>query len=335
MKKSIFLVSIALLTITLISCASTEKPKKEKKHKAPNEQNEEFFGSAFKSDMKEIEEYEFSGEEEYFIGRTVAASVINKYPVYDDPAATFYVNQVLQSLVYDGDVRAVYNGYHAVILDTTEINAFATPGGHIFITKGLFEAAGSEDALAAILAHELAHVQNQHGLETIRADRAGKVVQRETGAIAKKLSGSIMEAIIEDKLEESFGGIPFLGKPIAKATSKAITNTVMEGGLIESLGNAVSNACDALFISGYSKQDEFEADETALEFLYSAGYNVYAMQDMLNMMDELERKQKITTGVFSTHPKPKTRLKKIKPKLKKYPETKTDPVRTKRYNEVK
>lgn len=324
MKKSFYLVAVALLSAMLVSCASSEKP-----------DAEVFFGEDFHADMKEIEEYEFSGEEEYFIGRTVAASVLEKYPVYDNPAATFYVNQVLQSLVYDGDTRAVYNGYHAVILDTDELNAFATPGGHIFITRGLFESAGSEDALAAILAHELAHVQKQHGLETIRADRAGKVVQKEAGAVTKKISANIMEAVIEDKLEDSFKEIPLFGKPLAKVTSKAITNTVMEGGLFDILENSIAKACDVLFISGYSKQDEFDADETALEFLHSSGYNVYAMQDMLVMMENAEKKQKKNRGLFGTHPKPKTRLKAVEKKLRKYPQTRTSSVRTKRYNEAK
>lgn len=334
MKKTLIALSLVLLSLSLFSCASSKKEKKQKKEAPESKKDTEFFGNDFVSDMKDLEEYEFSGEEEYFIGRTVAASVLEKYPVYDDPAATFYVNQVLQALIYDSDARAVYNGYHAVILDSDELNAFATPGGHIFITKGLFLSAGSEDALAAILAHELAHVQKQHGLETIRADRAGKRVTQETSAISKKLSASIMEAAVESKLEKSFSDIPF-GKKLAKKTSKALTDTFIESDLFANIQSSIEKSCDTLFITGYSQQNEFDADETALFFLYSSGYNVNGLREMLMMMDEFEKNNKSSGGMFSTHPKPKTRLKKVESKIKKYPETQTDPSRTKRYNENK
>jgi Zn-dependent protease with chaperone function len=53
-------------------------------------------------------------------------------------------------------------------MNTGEINAFATPGAHIFLTRGLAECAGSEDALAAVIAHELAHIQLRHAEAIIK-----------------------------------------------------------------------------------------------------------------------------------------------------------------------
>jgi len=110
--------------------------------------------------------------DEYVVGRDVAASILSRYNIYDaDPALTSYVNNICAALVINSPKPAAYNGYRVAILDSDEFNAFATPGGHIFLTRGLIKAAKSEDALAAVIAHELAHVQLRHGTRAIRSNR--------------------------------------------------------------------------------------------------------------------------------------------------------------------
>ena len=109
---------------------------------------------------------------EYAIGRDVAAAILAEYKIWDgDPALTDYVNRICAALVVNSPKPIVYNGYHVAILDSDTINAFASSGGHIFVTRGLVVAARSEDALAAVLAHEIAHVQLQHGVRAIKANR--------------------------------------------------------------------------------------------------------------------------------------------------------------------
>ena len=110
--------------------------------------------------------------DEYLIGRDVAASVLERYTIWNaGPALTHYVNQICQTITINSPRPVSFNGYHAAILDSAEINAFASPGGHIFITRGLLEAAKSEDALAAVIAHEIAHIQLSHGLRAIQSNR--------------------------------------------------------------------------------------------------------------------------------------------------------------------
>jgi hypothetical protein len=110
--------------------------------------------------------------DEYNIGRDVAASILSGYRIWDaNPALTKYVNLICEAIVINSPRPTAYNGYHTAILDSGEINAFATPGGHVFITKGLLEAAKSEDALAAVIAHEIAHIQLSHGLRAIQTNR--------------------------------------------------------------------------------------------------------------------------------------------------------------------
>jgi len=108
----------------------------------------------------------------YFLGRAVAANILAAYKPYTrNPELTQYVNRICQTLAINSSQPTAYNGYHVIILDSAEFNAFATSGGHIFITKGLAEAVTSEDMLAAIIAHELAHIILKHSVEIINEVR--------------------------------------------------------------------------------------------------------------------------------------------------------------------
>jgi hypothetical protein len=109
---------------------------------------------------------------EYAAGREVAAMLLSEYALWNgSPALTDYVNRICGAIVINSPEPSVYNGYHIAILDSDTINAFATPGGHIFVTRGLVSAARSEDALAAVIAHEIAHIQLKHGIRTIKSGR--------------------------------------------------------------------------------------------------------------------------------------------------------------------
>jgi len=110
--------------------------------------------------------------DEYVIGRDVAALILSNYRIWNaDPALTDYVNKICQALVINSPKPSSYNGYQVVVLDSDEINAFASPGGHIFLTRGLVSVSKSEEALAAVIAHELSHVQLKHGMRAIRSNR--------------------------------------------------------------------------------------------------------------------------------------------------------------------
>jgi len=110
--------------------------------------------------------------DEYAVGREVAANILSRHRLYEAPPAfTAYLNQILMALVINSPYPSSFNGYVAAVLDSDDVNAFATPGGHIFVTRGLIGAAKTEDALAAVLAHELAHIQLRHGMRAIQSNR--------------------------------------------------------------------------------------------------------------------------------------------------------------------
>ena len=102
-------------------------------------------------------------------GRAVAARILARYPPYNDPKLTRYVNLV-------GGGLAALSGrpelhYHFAILNTDDINAYSTPGGYVFVTLGALKLMHDESELAGVLGHEIGHVtlkqivreMNNHG----------------------------------------------------------------------------------------------------------------------------------------------------------------------------
>ena len=93
-------------------------------------------------------------EQEYYIGRTVAATVLLGYPPKPAEKLNDYVNLVGQSLAKFSARPETFGGYHFLVLDSDEINAFAAQGGLVLVTRGLLQCCQSEDELASVLAHE-------------------------------------------------------------------------------------------------------------------------------------------------------------------------------------
>ncbi len=109
---------------------------------------------------------DYSPEEETRIGRQIAGNLLGAVPLVRDDKLQRYVNLV-------GDWVAQQSGrkditWHFGVLDTEDINAFAAPGGYIFVTKGLYQRLNNEAELAGVLAHEIAHVTLKHHLKVLK-----------------------------------------------------------------------------------------------------------------------------------------------------------------------
>ena len=214
---------------------------------------------------------EITPEQEYFIGRAVAAHILTTYRIQTNrPAMLDYVNRICMALVINSPRPEIFNGYRVNILDTDEINAFATPGGHIFLSRGLIESAASEDALAAVIAHEIAHIQLQHGLKAIRNSR-------------------ITQALL------------------VTGTSAASVATDMDIAELTSIfSESINEIVTTLVTNGFSREQEFEADATAMALMSLAGYDPPALIEMLRV---LEVNQPRRAGGFNrTHPTPALRI---------------------------
>jgi predicted Zn-dependent protease len=108
-----------------------------------------------------------STEQEVTIGRGIAAVVAGRYTVARDEALTRYVNLVGSALVSVAPRAGV--AYRFAVLDSEEVNAFAAPGGYVFVTRGALELMDDEAMLAGVLAHEIGHVDARDVVEEIQS----------------------------------------------------------------------------------------------------------------------------------------------------------------------
>lgn len=108
-------------------------------------------------------------EQESAIGEASAAKMINIFGLYDDPQMTRYVNLVAGT-VSRNTARKL--DCHVGILDSEIVNAFALPGGYVFVTRGALANMKDESELAGTLAHEVAHVDGRHLEKEVRARKA-------------------------------------------------------------------------------------------------------------------------------------------------------------------
>lgn len=128
-------------------------------------------------------------EKEREIGFGIAATMAGRYPIVNDAALNEYVSLV-GATVAEQSIRGSEVEFHFAVLDTDDVNAFAAPGGYIFVTRGALALMTSESELAGVLAHEVAHVDEKHVLDGIR--QAGTM---QAASDEAQLSGPLLDAI--------------------------------------------------------------------------------------------------------------------------------------------
>jgi predicted Zn-dependent protease len=232
--------------------------------------NEQFRSATKVADAVRKSAADISESEEYFIGRAVAAQIASRYQPLADPALNLYAQKIVQAVSMASDRPSVYRGYHVQILKSDEVNAFAAPGGFIFVTTGLLKLVRSEDEFACVLAHEVAHVAKKHGLKTIKASRL-------TSAFA------------------------VLGTEAAKNYSSS-----QVAQLTDVFKGTVDDVVNSLVVDGYSRDKEYEADKFGAQYARSANYDPGALPAFLRRMDAAGAAG--AGGMFKTHPKASKRV---------------------------
>ena len=195
--------------------------------------------------------FDYTSQDKYEIGTEVAANILGTYKIYHNENLYIYLNSICNTIGINADKVNPYKGYSIGVLDTNVINAFATPGGHILISRGMLKSANSEDELAAIIAHEISHIQLEHSIKAIkkntRTQNAGKFATM-TYAYLKSLQGNKSEQDIN---------------------------------LIKQSGVLITSISTELINTGYSKNSEYNADKMAIYLLEKTGYNPNSMITML------------------------------------------------------
>jgi predicted Zn-dependent protease len=132
--------------------------------------------------------------EEINIGRDMAARLLGAAPLVDDPALQRYVNNVGRWLASQSERPDL--PWHFGVLDAPEVNAFAVPGGTVFVTKGLVQHMQSEAQLAGVLAHEISHVLRKHHLKAIQKGAQTSLAGDALQQALKDQSGLAREKLI-------------------------------------------------------------------------------------------------------------------------------------------
>jgi len=210
---------------------------------------------------------ELTDQEEYFIGRAVSAKIISTYPLLEDEKKTEYLNLVGNIISNNSNRPELIGGYHFAILNSPVINAFASPNGVIFVTTGLLDSLDNEDELAAVLAHEVAHINNKDGVSAIEVNRGG----------------GLLTAIMLEPFRFAASLLPGHLAGFANVFNDSV----------DSVNDTVSN-------KGYSIEQEYNADQSALVYLERSGY------DPESLLEYLKKIQSSSITVdsenMSTHP---------------------------------
>jgi predicted Zn-dependent protease len=179
-------------------------------------------------------------------GEDVAARILGREKLSADTQLQRYVSLLGTALALHAD-RPELSFYFAV-LESDAVNAYSAPGGFVFVTRGAVRAAQNEAELAAILAHEIAHVSRRHIVHELNIHGAE---QSDLSALTRFLGASADTARV-------------------------------------ALAQAVDKALDVLFDTGYNVQQELEADRVATLLLAETGYDPTALQRFLARVEPAE-----------------------------------------------
>jgi predicted Zn-dependent protease len=148
---------VIVLAMSAIGLAADKKDEKAKPLK--DKENPLLIG---KRDINKGSLNFYSLDKEIRMGQQLAAEVDRESKLVTDPIVTEYVNRVGQNIILRSDAKIPFT---IKVIDAPDVNAFALPGGHLYINTGLLLAAENEAELAGVIAHEISHVTARHGVE--------------------------------------------------------------------------------------------------------------------------------------------------------------------------
>ncbi|MGH7649341.1 MAG: M48 family metallopeptidase, partial [Gemmatimonadaceae bacterium] len=180
-----------------------------------------------------------------------------------DAEVNRYVNTLGDSIAKLSDNRNLE--WHFFVVNTKDVNAFALPGGYIYVNRGLIEQADKMDELAGVLGHEIGHVIHRHSV---------KLIEKQQGASLGLAVGCILTKVCNDP----------------------------------TTGAAINVAGTAVFAK-FSRQDEQQADESAVTYVTRAGIDPHGLPSMFQKL--LAEEQSDPSAVetwFATHPTEQSRI---------------------------
>jgi predicted Zn-dependent protease len=229
-----------------------------------------------------------SANTEAQIGRSIMRQIRASGDVVEDPLITEYINEVgnkVAAQTNDGDHQFTF-----FVVEDSRINAFALPGGFIGIHTGLLEATRSEDELAGVLAHEVAHVTQRH--------------------IARAVHASSRQSLLSTAI--------MLGAILAGVASG--NPDVAQAGIAVSQGTAAQAQID------FTRSNEYEADRVGISAMADAGFDPYGMASFFEVMSRQESRapDERMPDFLRTHPVSTARIAEARNRARHYDQIRSD-----------
>ncbi|NMP33234.1 M48 family metalloprotease [Thalassotalea sp. M1531] len=202
------------------------------------------------------------------LGENISAVLLGVRPLHQNVEVNQYVNHVGRWLAQNSTRPEL--PWHFGVIDSDAINAFAAPGGYVFITSGMLMQLNSEAELAAVLAHEISHVTLAHHLNALKS-----------GA----LRGAVTEALF-----------------VSADAYQANTGADREQRQYAAWAKTVTSAAQDLYSKGLDRTDEMKADERGLRLMARAGYDPYAYISSLQVIEAISPDDSSLALLYKTHP---------------------------------
>jgi predicted Zn-dependent protease len=208
------------------------------------------------------------------IGLEEHEKVLSSQRLFEDEELLKYVREVGEKVANVSHRPNLEYQFH--VIDSPDINAFALPGGYVYVNRGLLTFMNSEAELAAVLAHEIGHITARHAVQ-----------QQARGTLARGAA--------------TLGGF--------------VTAVATGSGYVGSQISEVASIWAQTGLSGFGREHELEADSLGAEYLVSAGYDPQAVIEVVTVLKNQEDfNRRISNsaqsyhGLFATHPRNDTRL---------------------------
>jgi predicted Zn-dependent protease len=215
----------------------------------------------------------FTQDQEIELGNGITANILGAVKLHPDANLQRYVNRV-------GKWVALHSSradlpWHFGVIEGDSINAFAMPGGSVLVSHGLIKRLATEAELAAVLAHEVAHVVLRHQLS----------------AIQSSLNSDAWAGIGKDLAGEAIGRRGGDAYGLKSAAASAGVDAVKNG----------------VFLRPLDRGMEYEADRLGVVLAARSGYDAYGMASVLQMLAQ-QKGDGSGADIFSTHPSPSDRM---------------------------
>ncbi len=219
----------------------------------------------------------YTVQQDVQLGREAAQQAEKEFPILNDRDSTAYLQEVGRRLVNAIPPQFQHSefSYFFKIVDASDINAFALPGGPMYVNRGMIERSESEGELAGVMAHELAHVALRHGTaQATKGSSAGGILAQ-VGQIGAIIGGGIIAGEAGAQL----------------------------GGQLGALGAAA-------YLTKFSREYETEADVLGSQMMARAGYDPEDLAQVFQSIAKEGGNQ--GPGFLSSHPNPTDRLQRIR-----------------------